>query len=324
MDTREHLNETDNARPFHGISDDIAPYRRPGETTVFEGYSAIIRRLRAPDGCPWDRKQTLNTLRRFIIEESFELLTAIHDFHDHTHTPGDATGDTTAAESVSHTAAAHVAEELGDVLLVTMLIAGAVEQETGISLEQVLRENGEKLIRRHPHVFADAGASTAEQVVTNWNRIKKEQEGREDSPSSVGSNMPPLERAYEIQRKAEKLGFDWEPHDIATPIAKLREEIDEIEERITELGADRDPNRAKDDPSTEHEIGDLLFSAVNVSRKLKTDPSVALSRTNDRFLRRFGFIESSLHGENKEIRSQTIADLDLLWEEAKRRERIGD
>jgi tetrapyrrole methylase family protein/MazG family protein len=133
--------------------------------------------------------------------------------------------------------------------------------------------------------------------------------------------MPPLERAYEIQRRAAKLGFDWEVHDVATPISKLREEIDELEERISETGADTDTSRAKDDPHTEHEIGDILFSAVNVSRKLKTDPSVALSRTNERFLRRFGYIESTLYERDTEIREQQLSALDLLWEEAKKQER---
>ncbi|MFP4152423.1 MAG: nucleoside triphosphate pyrophosphohydrolase [Alkalispirochaeta sp.] len=305
---KPHLASTE-AHPFPDVSEEIGPYRRSYESAVFEEYSAIVRRLRAPDGCPWDRKQTLHSLRRFIIEESFELLTAIHEHND------------SDSELDSADNGAHVAEELGDVLLVAMLIAGALETVTGISLDEVLRTNGEKLIRRHPHVFGDIGVSTPDQVVANWNQIKKEQEGREDSPSSVGTGMPPLERAYEIQRKAEKLGFDWPPRDIAAPISKLREEIVELESRISEIGADTDPGQAKDDPETEREIGDILFSAVNVSRRLKTDPSVALSRTNERFLSRFGYIESALAERHLEFRDRSLSELDALWNEAKKRER---
>jgi len=138
---------------------------RHDEAETFGKYAAIIRRLRADDGCPWDRKQTLHSLRRFIVEESFEVLAAINDYQD----------TTTQSTTPSHDGVSAVIDELGDVFLVSLLLADALERETGSSLETVLRENARKLIRRHPHVFGSVEANTSEEVVTNWNRIKEEQ-----------------------------------------------------------------------------------------------------------------------------------------------------
>lgn len=189
------------------------PHLRDHEAETFKRYVAIIRRLRAEDGCPWDRKQTLHSLRRFIVEEAFEVLAAINDY-----------------ESASSKGPSEIIDELGDVFLVASLIADALEEETGFSLETVLLENGRKLIRRHPHVFGSVSATTSEEVVTNWNRIKEEQEGRSPSVADVSSGLPPLERAYEMQKKAAKVGFDWET--VEPALVKLKEEIEELEERI--------------------------------------------------------------------------------------------
>lgn len=293
----EPMNSSDQLTlPFEEIDDDIAPFIRDDEAVVAKRYAAIIRRLRGPGGCPWDRKQTLHSLRRFIIEESFELLAAI--------------------ESKDHV---HIGEELGDVTLVTQLIADALENESGIRLQDVLVENGNKLIRRHPHVFADTAVDSSDTVVANWNQIKKDQEGRSDSPSAAGVGMPPLERAYEIQRKAAKLGFDWD--DPRPALGKIREELAELEEEIQRTGALEAPKNAKDDLAIEKELGDLLFSAVNVCRHLKTDPSVALAHSNEVFLRRFSHIESKLSERQVEISDVSLEDLDQLWNEAKQLER---
>lgn len=281
--------------PFPDVDADISPYQRPAEMYVLERYVAILRRLRGPGGCPWDRKQTLHTLRRFIVEESFELLAAINDGDDD-----------------------DISEELGDVFLVAFLIADALESERGRTLIDVFLENGSKLIRRHPHVFDTVRVDNSDEVVANWNQIKSDQEGRSDDPSGVGNGLPPLERAYEIQKKAAKNNFDWQPDDFATPIEKIREEINELEERVTAIGADSEPKNARDDAAIEKEIGDILFSVVNVSRRLKTDPSVALARSNDEFLKRFRFIRERVEERGATMKETPLKELDRLWNEAKR------
>jgi tetrapyrrole methylase family protein/MazG family protein len=294
----DHTNDitAEDSPVFSEVDAAIRRYERPDEATVFQRYAAIIRRLRAPDGCPWDRKQTLNTLRRFVIEESFELLAAIHDNDEE-----------------------HITEELGDVILVVMLIADALELESGQTLTEVLGQNGEKLIRRHPQVFGNVAVTGSDEVVVNWNQIKKEQEGRSDSPTHVSPGLPPLERAYEIQRKVAKVGFDWP--DIGPPLHKIREELAELEDRMDEIGADEEPGRAREDRQIEDEIGDLLFSVVNVSRHLKTDPSVALSRTNRRFQERFTHIERRIAESGRNVSDCDLEELDALWDEAKEKER---
>ena len=281
--------------PFEEIDEDITPFIRDDEALVAKRYAAIIRRLRGPDGCPWDRKQTLRSLRRHIVEESFELLAAI--------------------ESDDYV---HVGEELGDVTLVTRLIADVLENESGIRFQDVLVDNGNKLIRRHPHVFGETTVDSADTVAANWNQIKREQEGRSDSPSHARIGMPPLERAYEIQRTAAKLGFDW--RDPRPALGKVREELSELEEEIERTGALDASENAKDDPGIEKELGDLLFSVVNVCRHLETDPSVALAYSNEVFLRRFSYIEARLTERRAEISDVTIEELDQLWNEAKQLE----
>lgn len=288
-------------------------HRRPQEAEIFAQYAAIIRRLRAEDGCPWDRKQTLHSLRRYIVEESFEVLAAINDSQNSHH----AEGVETVSTVTSSTPHAAVADELGDVLLVSLLLADALEQETGISLNEVLIANGQKLIRRHPHVFGSVDAATAEQVVTNWNQIKKDQEGRSISVAHVSRGLPPLERAYEVQKKAAAVGFDWETIDPA--LDKLKEEIAELEQRMEELKAQTQPS--KDNSQIEEELGDVFFSAVNVSRHLKTDPSVALARTNEKFLDRFRYVENHIASRGMDLAEVGLEILDKLWDEAKEHER---
>jgi len=282
------------------------PHLRDHEADTFKRYAAIIRRLRAEDGCPWDRKQTLHTLRRFIVEEAFEVLAAINDYES-----------ASAADTASRDGISEVIDELGDVFLVSLLLADALEQETGSSLETVLLENGRKLIRRHPHVFGSVDATTSEEVVTNWNRIKEEQEGRSPSIADVSTGLPPLERAYEMQKKAAKVGFDWET--VEPALAKLKEEIGELEEHIQAVRSRTQP--FKDDPGIEEEVGDLLFSAVNVSRHLKTDPSVALAGTNEKFLNRFQHVERQASLQKVPLSKLSLETLDNFWDQAKAQER---
>ena len=276
------------------IEDELRAFERPKEADVLRWYASIIRRLRGDGGCPWDRKQTLLTLRRYVIEEAFELLAAINE------------GSTE-----------EIAEEIGDVLLVTYLISDALEKERGITLSSILRNNGNKLIRRHPHVFDEQVVKDSEEVIVRWNEIKQ-REGRSYSPRSIGPGLPPMERAYEIQKKASKLNFDWP--NVGPVLDKVSEEIDELRKVIAERGAERDIGAAKDDPNIENELGDLLFATVNVCRFLKTDPSVALARTNEKFLSRFEYLENVLQMKEKQFQECSLEELDTLWNEAKARE----
>lgn len=286
---------------------------RHSEAELFGRYAAIIRRLRAQDGCPWDKKQTLRSLRRYIVEEAFEVLAAINDFHD---VQRSAPSPVPAPETSSDPSA--VLDELGDVFLVSLLLADALERETGVTLESVLLENGRKLIRRHPHVFGSIDATTPEEVVTNWNQIKRDQEGRTGSVAHVSRGLPPLERAFEMQKKAAQEGFDWDTFEPV--LAKLKEEIGELEARMADI-ADQGLT-AKDDSAIEEELGDILFSVVNVSRHLKTDPSVALARTNEKFLTRFQYIEQETAARDLSLSDLPLETLDRFWNSAKDLERL--
>jgi tetrapyrrole methylase family protein / MazG family protein len=285
-----------------------AEFVDPAEGELFSRYAAIVRRLRAPDGCPWDRKQTLRTLRRFIVEESFEVLAAIEELIS--------TNDAGGADKTSLLEA--VAEELGDVILVTLLMTDALEAIGGASLSEILRTNAAKLVRRHPHVFSSVHVKNADEVVANWNEIKNTVEQKPDSVHSVSSGLPPLERSCEIQKKAANLGFDWP--DIAPIFRKLQEETDELREAISE--AEKTGESLRDNSRVETEIGDLLFTVVNLARKVKCDPSVALAGTNERFLRRFAFVERELERNNSSPATSDLETMDSLWNESKNRERF--
>lgn len=301
-------------------SDELVPDGRTqefldrDEANIFEQYAAIVRRLRAPDGCPWDRKQTLNSLRRFIVEESFELLAAINDHQKRKSVLSEARiPDEDEPGSAENNTLHHVAEELGDVFLVTLLLADALKDAGGPSLQEILKENGRKLIRRHPHVFSDVVAEDEQTVVANWNEIKRNVENKPESVAYVSNGLPPLERAQEIQKKAAHLGFDWP--DAAPVIEKIREETDELHEALQ--AAHAGGGALRDNHHIEQEIGDLLFSVVNLSRKVKTDASVALAGTNERFLERFTYIENEVARSGVAFTEYSLDALDRLWNEAK-------
>ncbi|TVR69793.1 MAG: nucleoside triphosphate pyrophosphohydrolase [Spirochaetaceae bacterium] len=276
-------------------------FLEPREAELFGRYAAIIRRLRAPDGCPWDRAQTLPSLRRFIVEEAFEVLAAINE------------------KESGKASLQDIAEELGDVLLVTMLLADALVQAGGPSFSDILRENGEKLIRRHPHVFGDVIVRDEHDVKRNWDEIKETVEKKVDGVSATGPGLPPLERAFEIQKRAARLGFDWSDED---PVyEKIVEETRELKAEVQNAREKNIPLR--DNLPVESELGDLLFSVVNLARKLKTDPSVAMAGANERFLSRFAHIEKRLQEQKKTVADTSLNELDELWEEAKRAKRGG-
>ena len=257
----------------------------------FDGLLDIVRRLRAPDGCPWDRAQDPRSLRGNLIEEAYEAISAIEE------------GD----ES-------NLREELGDLLLVATMIAYMKEQEGRFRVEEVFEHICAKLVRRHPHVFGGPRKDTPDEVIEQWNHIKENVEGKKPKHSAlerVPRTLPPLERAYEIQQKVAKVGFDWEN---AGPVwDKLQEELAELRE----AGAQGDPQRV------EAELGDLLFTAVNLGRLLGVDPTLALNGTNQKFIARFQEMEGRLQAQGLKPQEAGLERMDAIWNQIKRQEDQG-
>jgi len=242
----------------------------------------VMARLRAPDGCPWDREQTHESLRRYMLEEAYEAVEAIGDGD-----PG------------------HLCEELGDVLLQVVFHAQIAREAGRFDMRDVVAGITEKLIRRHPHVFGDASAETPEEVTRRWDAIKQAERGgkrAESLLSGVSRSLPALSRACELQKRAAKVGFDWD--DVAGPADKVREELGEV------LSARPDER--------EDEVGDLLFAVVNLARKLDVDPEVALTLASTKFEQRFRYVEEKLAEKGLQPADVSLSEMDALWEEGKR------
>jgi MazG family protein len=281
----------------------------------FEKAVSIMARLRAPGGCPWDREQTFDTIKRYTLEETYEVLEAI-DSRDWQELPG----------------------ELGDLLLQVLFYSEMAQEEGRFSIDDVLDALSNKLISRHPHVFGDVQAGTAKQVVQNWEALKAEEkrkkrqmnEGqapedaaeRETLLGGVSSKMPALQEAHKISSKAAQVGFDWP--EIAGLFEKLTEETQELQSNLKELPAEAlrqghevrvpEPLRQR----IEDEVGDLFFVLVNIARYLKVDAESALRRTNRKFRRRFGWLEEQLQNQGKHPGSATIEEMERLWQQAKK------
>jgi len=254
----------------------------------FSGLYEILTILRSPDGCPWDRKQTRTSMKSDLIEEVYECIDAIDS------------GDTE-----------HLKEELGDVLLIVSMIMRICEEDGDFPPGEVFSEICEKLIRRHPHVFGEESAEDADQVKKRWEEIKVQVEGRVDHHqylATVPKNLPPLERAYHLQKKASKVGFDWE--NTSQVFDKLREEIDELEETF---------RREESQDRRIEELGDTLFSLINISRFLKIDPSLALHGANRKFFNRFHYVENGMKDRGLPLAKEHFTLMDGLWDEAKNR-----
>jgi MazG family protein len=254
----------------------------------FERLVALMVRLRAPGGCPWDREQTFDSIKPYTLEETYEVLDAIER--------RDWSG---------------LAEELGDFLLQAVFYAQMASEEGRFGIDDSLDAICEKLIRRHPHIFADAVAKTPDDVKVRWDQIKSEEKKqRGDAPkpllASVPRNMPALVEAQQIASKAAGAGFDWD--NIEQVIAKLDEELEEL----------RRARESSDPAEIEDELGDMLFVIVNIARFLKVDPEQALRRTNAKFRRRFGYVEEQLAGRGRELTDSDIDEMEELWQEAKR------
>ena len=246
---------------------------------------AIISKLRGPGGCPWDAEQTHQSIRRNFLEEAYEAVEAI-DEEDST----------------------HLCEELGDVLM-QVIFHSDIEADAGrFDLDDVADMSVKKLIVRHPHVFGEETVSSSDEVLNNWDDIKRAEKKHEtiaDTLSAVAKSLPGLWRAEKLQKKAAKVGFDWP--DISGSMDKLYEEIDELKQA------------AKTGGDTEEELGDLLFSAVNVARFLNIDPEVALSRSCDKFTQRFRLLEQAALGQGRAVEEMTLDELDKLYDQAKKR-----
>ena len=238
----------------------------------------VMDKLLAPDGCPWDREQTHKSLARYLLEETYEVLAAIH------------------SEDMLE-----LKEELGDVLLQVVFHAALAEREGLFTFEEVAETVSQKMISRHPHVFSDLDLKTSEDVLSHWEGFKKK-EGKKYLLAGIPSQLPALLRAEKMQSKAAQVGFDWPDTDGA--IDKLWEEIDEL-------------TKAETAPEVEEEMGDVFFALVNVSRLKGIDPEAALQKSNDKFLRRFNYIEETIKSQGRALEEFSLEQLDALWDEAK-------
>jgi ATP diphosphatase len=253
-----------------------------------------MKRLRDPEtGCPWDREQTLSSLKPCVLEETYELLAAMDE-----------------PQNTSN----HI-EELGDVLLQVVFQAVMAEESGRFTLSDVAEAISDKLVRRHPHVFGDKVAKDASTVLRNWEQIKQTEHAREERRSAldgVPKALPALIKAQRTQEKAARVGFDWK--DAAGPIAKIEEELGELKAEIAALKSEKpaDLERVKE------ELGDLLFSVCNLARHLKVDSESAVEGTTQKFARRFRAVEAVAAERGRSLKDMTLAEMDEIWDEVKK------
>ena len=260
----------------------------PAAGEKFQRLVDIMGRLRSPEGCPWDREQTFDTLKPYLLEETYEVLEAV-DARDW----------------------AALAEELGDLLLEVVFLAQLASEEGRFTVADALDRIHEKLVRRHPHVFGTAQADTPAEVKRRWDQIKAaERESKgvagEGLLATVPRNLPALVEAERVASRAAEVGFDWQNAD---------QVLEKLEEELAELAQAR---QGSDREELESEMGDLLFVLVNLARFLKVDPEQALRKTNRRFRERFGYLERKLAEQGKPLGEATLDEMEALWQEAKR------
>jgi nucleoside triphosphate diphosphatase len=281
----------------------------------FERAKSIMARLRAPGGCPWDREQTFDTIKRYTLEETYEVLEAIdnRDWKELT-------------------------SELGDLLLQVLFYAEMAEEQGSFTIDDVLDTLSNKLIHRHPHVFGDTRADDSAQVLKNWEALKVEEKRKnllasgktlQNRPAllldDVSGKMPALQEAHKISSKAAHVGFDWP--EVQGLFEKLSEETRELQEHLKELptagsNASQKPEIPRElRAQVEGEVGDLFFVLVNIARYLSVDPESALRKTNRKFRRRFGWLEEQLRGQGRTLEQATLEEMESLWQQAKALER---
>ncbi len=245
----------------------------------------LMAQLRGPDGCPWDRKQTPESLKPFLIEECYEVIDAIEEGSPD-----------------------KVRDELGDLLFQIVFHARIAEEQGQFTIQDVITAIHEKMTRRHPHVFGDEKLSTDKEVLANWEEIKKKEKGHEDRKSileGVPKELPSLLRAHRLQERAARVGFDWNHLNEALP--KLDEEIAEFKESL----------KTEDAAKIEEELGDVFFTLVNVSRFLGVNPEEALRKTIGKFIHRFRYIEEQAADAGRSLKDMTLDEMEELWQEAK-------
>ena len=254
-----------------------------------ERLRAIMHRLRAPGGCPWDAEQTHESLVSNLIEETYETVAAIRANDEE-----------------------NLQEELGDLLLQVVFHAELAEEGKRFDLNDIARGISDKLVRRHPHVYGDSNVGGTDGVLAQWEDIKRAEKGHEEKAylHGVGKGLPALLKAAKLQKKASKVGFDWPD---TTGIAeKIDEELAEVREELA-----KHENGAPASRALQAEIGDLLFIVTNLARKLKVDPEVALESTNEKFLHRFKQIEKGLKRDQITLEEATLEQMDAYWNAAK-------
>jgi len=266
----------------------------------FEKLVAVQARLRAPNGCPWDREQTHQTLRTYLIEEAYEVLEALESGND-----------------------AKFAEEMGDLLLQIVFHSQIATEEGRFNVADVIREIHDKMIRRHPHVFGETRARDSAEVLRNWEQIKAEErkakkekkseipEGSAAKPSlldGVSRALPATLEGFQLTRKAARIGFDWDNPDGV--VAKMQEETEEVRKAL----------KAANPAKIEEEIGDLMFAAVNLARFLGVDPEIALKKANAKFSRRFKAMEAQARAAGREFKDLPREEMEALWDSTKEAE----
>jgi tetrapyrrole methylase family protein/MazG family protein len=247
-----------------------------------------MTRLRGPEGCPWDREQSLADLKPFVIEEAYEVVDAI-DRDDRR----------------------SLLEEVGDLLLEAVFIAEITREEKSFDIYDSITAIHDKLVRRHPHVFGDVEAGDAEQVLVNWEKLKNEERKAENKSvlAGVPQSLPALLKSSRLTEKAARVGFDWR---------RTEDVFDKIDEELGEL---REAVGKADPASVEEEIGDLLFTIANIARKLEINPEEALQSTNRKFMRRFESMESAVRASGRNLDELSLEEMDRLWDDAKSAER---
>ncbi len=253
---------------------------RESQLQAFDRLLTIMDELRA--GCPWDKKQTMQSLRHLTIEETYEL--------------GDAILDNDLEE---------IKKELGDLLLHIVFYAKIGSETNDFDIAEVANSISDKLVSRHPHIYGDVDVKDAKEVERNWEKLKLK-EGKKSVLEGVPKGLPAMVKASRIQDKVSGVGFDWEePQQV---FEKVKEELNELQEEIT----------AQNQDTIEAEFGDVLFSMINYARFLKVDPESALERTNKKFIKRFQYLEAKAKGMGKSLSDMTLAEMDIFWEEAKK------
>lgn len=274
-------------------------FRLPGMSANFEDLIELMRKLRAPDGCPWDREQTFATLAPMLLEEAYEAFEAVEE----------------AREGHPN----ELRDELGDLLFQIVFYAQVAKEQGDFSIDDVTNAIHAKMVRRHPHVFGDVDAQDTATVLLNWEAMKQDERraaGKSERDESlldgVSSKAPALMEAHQLSTKAARVGFDWEK--LEDIFAKLEEEIGELRAAIQTHATSNDE---ADHTRVREELGDLLFAATNIARHLKVEPEAALKLTNRKFRRRFGYIEKKLAERGQTFQTSTLDEMEALWQEAK-------